>query len=131
MSRLRDLFRETRAQGRLALFPYLTAGYPDQQSCEALLVAMADAGADGLEIGIPFSDPLADGVTLQRASHAALERGANLETALDLGARVHQRTQVPIVFMSYLNPLLAFGFERFCSRAARAGVNGLIVPDVP
>jgi tryptophan synthase alpha chain len=131
VSRLSSLFERTRRERTLALFPYLTAGFPDDAACEELLVAAAASGAAGLEVGIPFSDPLADGVTLQRASQAALSGGATLQRALDLAARVNRRANVPIVFMSYLNPLLAYGFERFCAAAAAAGVDGLIVPDVP
>ncbi len=131
MNRLDAALRRVREQDRLALFPYLTAGYPDDLSCEELLMAAVESGADGLELGIPFSDPLADGVTLQRASYRALQRGATLGRALDLAHRLSARSDVPLVFMSYLNPLLAYGFERFTREAAAAGVNGLIVPDVP
>jgi len=131
VSRLAEALAATRAAGRVAVFPYLTAGYPDEGACERLLVAAARAGATGLEIGIPFSDPLADGVTLQRASHAALEGGATLGRALELVARVERQAHLPIVLMSYVNPLLAYDFERFADEAARSGVDGLIVPDVP
>src|SRR5215211_2847155 len=112
MSRLAATLARTRAEDRLALFPFLTAGYPDRQTCQELLLAAAESGADGLEIGIPFSDPLADGVTLQRASQAALERGATLGTALELASSLNREAAVPVVFMSYANPLFAYGFER-------------------
>jgi tryptophan synthase alpha chain len=131
MSRLEPALQASRDAGRVAVFPYLTAGYPDDPDCERLLLAAAAAGADGLELGIPFSDPLADGVTLQRASQTALEGGATLERALALIGRLRARLDVPIVPMSYLNPLLAYGFDRFCADAAAAGADGLIVPDVP
>jgi tryptophan synthase alpha chain len=131
MSRLEAAFAAARGAGRVAVFPYLTAGYPDDAECERLLLAAASAGADGLELGIPFSDPLADGVTLQRASQTALERGATLARTLALVGRLRAQLEIPIVPMSYLNPLLAYGFDRFCADAAAAGVDGLIVPDVP
>ena len=131
MSRLEAALDRARTERRVALFPYLTAGYPDESACEELLLAAAESGADGLEIGIPFSDPLADGVTLQRASQAALAGGANLGRALSLAGRLRARVELPIVFMSYLNPLLRYGFERFAKDAAQCGVDGLIVPDVP
>src|SRR5438552_12590067 len=104
MSRLGEALAASRAAGRLAVFPYLTAGYPDDAGCERLLLAAARAGADGLEIGIPFSDPLADGVTLQRASQAALSGGANLGRAVALAGRGRAQTSIPIVFMRCLNP---------------------------
>src|SRR5690349_5141966 len=104
MSRLTALFARTRAEGRVALFPYLTAGYPDQASCEKLLLAAVAGGADGLEIGIPFSDPLADGVTLQRASQTALAGGASMTGAVELAGRLRRQTSVPLVFMTYANP---------------------------
>lgn len=132
MSRLQAVFERTRASGEVALFPYLTDGFPDRRSCAELVEAMLRAGADGLEIGIPFSDPVADGLTLQRASEQALRGGSTLETALETARHARQvSSEAPIVFMSYLNPILSFGEREFCRAAAAVGADGLIVPDLP
>jgi tryptophan synthase alpha chain len=118
--------------GRLALFPYLTAGFPDHTQSGELLKAMIEAGAGGLEIGVPFSDPMADGLTLQRANETALSHGASILTALHLASYARQASPtVAITFMSYYNPVLSFGESAFCEAAAQAGADGLIVPDLP
>src|SRR5215204_1389728 len=111
MTRLSRAFAQARADGRVALFPYLTAGFPDEAVCEEVLVAAAEAGADGFELGIPFSDPLADGVTIQRASSVALENGASVGMAFDVVADLRRRHDLPIALMSYVNPLLAYGLD--------------------
>ena len=129
-NRLNATFARLRAAGELGLFPYLTAGYPDLKTSATLLDAIAESGADGLELGIPFSDPLADGVTLQRASAKALEANVSLRDALGLVRGLRQRHQLPVVVMSYLNPLLAYGLPQLCQDAAEAGVDGFIVPDL-
>jgi tryptophan synthase alpha chain len=129
-NRLDATFARLRAAGELGLFPYLTAGFPDLTTCATLLDAIAESGADGLELGIPFSDPLADGVTLQRASAKALEGNFSLRDALGLVRGLRQRHQLPVVIMSYLNPLLAYGLPELCQDAAAAGVDGFIVPDL-
>lgn len=130
-NRLDESFARLRAEGRIGLFPFLTAGFPDRETSARLLDAVAAAGADGIELGIPFSDPLADGATLQRASARALEQGMTLRGALDLVAGLRQRHQTPVLLMSYVNPLLAYGVERLCRDAAAIGVDGFIVPDLP
>ena len=118
--------------GRTAVFPYLTAGFPDPMASGELIQAMIEAGADGLEIGVPFSDPMADGLTLQRANERALEHGASILTALHLASFARQvSSSVAISFMSYYNPILAYGEQAFCEVAAEAGVDGVIVPDLP
>jgi tryptophan synthase alpha chain len=118
--------------GELALFPYLTAGYPDQQASPELIGAMIEAGADGLEIGIPFSDPMADGLTMQRTNEQALRQGATTMTALHLASWARRASdRVAISLMSYYNPILAFGEVTFCQAAAQAGADGVIVPDLP
>jgi len=124
-------FTRARAEGRAALVPYVMAGYPDEATSEALVVALGEAGADVIELGVAFSDPLADGATIQHASQRALENGMTLGKALRLAARVHARVATPLVLMGYYNPLYAYGLERFCEEAARAGIAGLIVPDLP
>ena len=129
-NRLDATFARLKQEGRLGFFPYLMAGYPDRETSARLLDVVASAGADGFELGIPFSDPLADGVTIQRASTVALENGACVADALDLVAGLRHRHDVPVVMMSYVNPLLAYGFEKLCADAVRVGVDGFIVPDL-
>jgi tryptophan synthase alpha chain len=131
VDRLDQTFSRLRSSGELGLFPFLTAGFPDPSSCGTLLDVIADAGADGLELGIPFSDPLADGVTIQRASTRALDQGASLPYALELVAGFRERRQIPIAIMSYVNPLMSYGFAAFARDASKAGVDGVIVPDLP
>ncbi|MGE3912336.1 MAG: tryptophan synthase subunit alpha [Chloroflexota bacterium] len=131
-NRIDATFARVKAEGRIGLFPYLAAGYPDRQSCVRLLDVMARAGADGFELGIPFSDPLADGVTMQKASARALDQGITLAGAFEIVAEFRQlHPTVPVVMMSYVNPLLAYGFDRLCADAATIGVDGFIVPDMP
>ena len=118
------------AKGRPALVGYLTAGFPNRRQFKQNLAAVAD-GCDVVEIGVPFSDPMADGATVQRASFAALADGVTLPWILDELQSIEPRHAAPILLMSYLNPLLAFGLERLPRAAARAGVTGFIVPDLP
>lgn len=121
--------RAARARGEPALVAYLTAGFPSRDTFRAHVQAIAEA-ADVLEIGVPFTDPMADGVTIQRASHAALAQGVSLRWILEQLAAM-PRGRTPLLLMSYLNPLLAVGPEALASAAARAGVSGFIVPDLP
>lgn len=130
-NRLDATFERLRAAGECGVFPYLTVGYPDGQQNEILLRAAIAGGADGLELGIPFSDPLADGATLQHAGYVALRGGASVAGALALAGRLRARADLPLVFMSYCNPILAHGLDRFCARAADQGADGVIVPDLP
>ena len=118
------------ARGRPALVGYLTAGFPNRRQFKENLAAVADA-CDVVEIGVPFSDPMADGATVQRASFAALAGGVTLPWILEELKSIEPRHRVPILLMSYLNPLLAFGIEQLPRAAARAGVAGFIVPDLP
>jgi len=124
-------FARARAEGRVALIPYVMAGYPDLAASEALAVALGEAGADILELGIPFSDPLADGATIQHAGQRALEQGTTLADALALAGRITARVATPLVLMTYYNPVFSYGLARFCAAAAAARVAGLIVPDLP
>lgn len=126
-------FTKARDAGRIALIPYLTAGYPSLEQSERLLLALVRGGADLIEIGLPFSDPLADGATIQRASHQALENGVRLADCIALAGRLRQQhgVRVPLLFMGYYNPILRYGLDRFAADAARAGVDGVIVPDLP
>ncbi len=124
-------FERARSEGRVALIPYVMAGYPELATSEALAVALGEAGADILELGIPFSDPLADGATIQHASQRALEQGTTLANALALAGRITSRVATPLVLMTYYNPIFSYGLARFCEAAAGASVSGLIVPDLP
>ncbi len=124
-------FARARAEGRICLVPYVMAGYPDVATSQALALGLARAGADVLELGIPFSDPLADGATIQHAGQMALQGGMTPAGALELAAKIHRQVATPLVLMGYYNPILAFGLEHFCEAAALAGVSGLIVPDLP
>jgi tryptophan synthase alpha chain len=124
-------FAAWRAAGRRALIPYLTAGYPDPRGIGVLLDAYAAAGADIIELGVPFSDPVADGPTIQRASLAALEGGTTLGGVLAALAAFRARSEVPVVLFSYLNPILSYGLDRFVSDASAAGATGVLVTDLP
>jgi len=116
--------------GRPALVPFITAGYPEPQDFITTLKAIAAVG-DVVELGIPFSDPMADGMTIQRSSFEALQKGVNLKWIFDQLDSVRGEIDAPLVMMSYLNPLLAFGYEALAERAIAAGVCGFIVPDLP
>lgn len=131
MSRIGVMFARHGAERRLSLIAYLTVGYPRLDDTPSLVEAAAQSGADAIELGIPFSDPLADGRTIQAASQVALKGGVTVARALEAAAAARKMTDVPMLFMTYLNPILAFGLERFCQAAAEAGVDGLIVPDLP
>ena len=122
--------RRTSAAGRPAIVAYLTGGFPDRASFARNLEAIASE-ADVVEIGVPFSDPMADGLTIQRASQAALRGGFTLPWLLDELSSLARRPTAPLLLMSYLNPLLAFGLERLPEAAAGAGVAGFIIPDLP
>jgi len=131
VSRIAPTFARLGAQRRLALIAYLTVGYPRLDITPSLVEAAAHAGADAIELGIPFSDPLADGRTIQAASQLALKGGMTVARALEAAKAARATTDVPLLFMTYLNPILAFGLERFGRAASAAGVDGLIVPDLP
>jgi tryptophan synthase alpha chain len=127
MSRIADVFKG----GHKALAAYITAGYPDIKATPAIATALAESGADIIELGIPFSDPLADGATIQKASYLALQNGTTPEMCLEAAAAIRDKIKTPLVFMTYYNPVLNYGLEKFCRRCAAAGINGLIVPDLP
>ena len=126
-----NAFHRLRAHGRKALIPYFAAGFPDVEGFERLVGLAAEEGSDLVEVGIPFSDPLADGPSIQHATKAALTRGITLSIILGSVERLARRTGVPIVLMGYANPILAAGLENFARRAAGAGAAGAIVPDLP
>ncbi len=128
-SRLAERWRMAKADGRAALITYLTAGYPTPKDFVAGLRAGAAAGADIVEVGVPFSDPLADGPVIQRATHAALGQGVGVRRTFDLIAEA--QLAVPVIVMTYLNPVLAYGVDRFITDAAQAGVAGVLLTDLP
>lgn len=130
VERIEGAFAAARAEGRAALMPYMMAGFPDRESSAAIAAAYADSGADLIELGVPFSDPLADGPTIHAAATAALQGGATLDTALEVCASVSGR--LPVVLMVYANMVIAQdGAAEFARRAAEAGAAGAIVPDLP
>jgi tryptophan synthase alpha chain len=132
MDRIASTFDHLGRQGRTALMPYLTMGYPQQESALALVPTLVETGADLIELGVPFSDPLADGATIQAAAQQALANGMTLSLCLEQAAMLRARgIMVPFILMGYYNPLLQMGLERFALRAATAGIDGLIVPDLP
>ncbi len=116
---------------RCAFIPYLTAGFPDSSTCEEILVALASAGSDVIEVGLPFSDPLADGPTIQWASRQALDNGTDVAEVFRIIERVQGRARCTLAIMTYYNPILRMGHREFVRRACDAGVSGAIVPDLP
>ncbi len=128
---MNQLDRALRHPGRKALIAYVTVGYPDLDTMLRLVPLLAENGCDVIELGIPFSDPLADGATIQQASHIALQNGMTPDGCFEVAARLSRVVDTPLVFMSYYNPVLRKGIDCFCSIAARSGVSGLIVPDLP
>jgi len=118
-------------EGRKSLVLFLTAGFPSLESTEEIIAAVDEAGADVLELGVPFSDPLADGPTIQAASGEALKAGTTLAKILDLVARVRRRSRIPILLFGAYNPFLHYGLDALASRAVEVGVDGFLVPDLP
>ena len=130
-SRLDRTFGRLKSEGRKALITYLMAGDPTLAETEQLVPELENAGADVIELGVPFSDPIADGPVIQQAAERALRSGTTLREILSMVRRLRARSAVPLVLMAYYNSIHAFGPERFCREAAEAGVDGLIVPDMP
>ena len=129
---LEQSLRGPRPRGHAALVPFVTVGYPSVETSLEMALALQDAGAGAIELGVPFSDPLADGTTVQRASFHALAQGVTLLQCLEAAAELRRRgLRIPIVPMGYYNPLLAAGLDRVADTAAAAGVDGFIVPDLP
>ncbi len=127
MSRIQSVFKP----GHKALIAYITVGYPDIESTAEIAVALAENGCDIIELGIPFSDPLADGATIQKSSYQALLNGTTPQSCLEAAAEIRKRIDTPLAFMTYYNPVLNYGLEAFCQSCTEAGVHGLIVPDLP
>lgn len=127
MSRISAVFE----RGRVALIPYITMGYPTIEASTRIAGLLATSGSDIIELGIPFSDPLADGVTIQRASFKALRNGVTPGLCFELARQMSRSITTPLIFMTYFNPVLNYGLKRFCRDCALSGVDGLIVPDLP
>jgi len=128
--RITAAFARARAEGRPALVAYVMGGDPDLATSKAVALACVEGGADLLELGVPFSDPIADGPTIQAAAERALAHGATTASVLEVAAHVRARSDVPIALMGYLNPMLAHGLDRFAAACGKAGVDALIVPDL-
>lgn len=126
MSRISKAFEKEKA-----FIAFITGGDPDMETTEKLIPKIAEAGADLIEIGIPFSDPIAEGVVIQEADVRALKAGATTDKLFEMVVRVRKKTQVPLVFMTYMNPIYTYGTERFMERCAQVGIDGVIIPDVP
>ena len=126
MSRIKKAF-----ENKKAFIAFVTGGDPDLETTEELIPKMAEAGADLIEIGIPFSDPIAEGIVIQEADVRALKAGTTTDKLFDMVARVRKKTDVPLVFMTYINPVYTYGTERFMEKCAKVGIDGVIIPDVP
>ena len=132
MGKIAETFKHLQETGRKALMPYVTMGYPALESALEIVPAIAEAGADLVELGVPFSDPLADGATIQAAGQQALANGMSLALCLEQAATLRARgVTLPFVLMGYYNPIVQFGLERFVAQAMASGIDGLIVPDLP
>ncbi|MGH2494512.1 MAG: tryptophan synthase subunit alpha [Ktedonobacteraceae bacterium] len=129
--KISNAFAQAKREGRGALMPYFMCGFPSVAQSVELVLAAIEGGADIIELGMPFSDPLADGATIQHAGHVALERGMTIHGCLEVARQVSAISATPLILMGYYNPVLAFGIERFCRSAASSGVCGLIIPDLP
>ncbi len=128
MSRISDVFSR---RGHAALIAYVTVGYPTIEATLKVVPLLADSGCDIVELGVPFSDPLADGATIQRASFHALQNGVNLRHCLQVARQLSENLSIPLVFMSYFNPVLNYGLEEFSIACTGSGIDGLIIPDLP
>lgn len=131
MNKIDQKFKELKAKNHKALIPFITAGDPSLKKTEELILGFEAAGADIIEIGIPFSDPMADGPTIQAASQRALDNGTTLNKVIAMVERVRQKTSIPLAFMMYYNHIFHYGEEKFVKKMKAIGIDGLIVPDLP
>lgn len=129
MNRITRTFKEKSAEKLMNLF--ITAGYPDLESTAELIIGFEKQGADMIELGMPFSDPLADGPTIQYSSDVAISNGITIDKIFGMVKEVRKKSEIPIILMGYMNPVLRYGIKSFCDRAKEAGVDGLILPDIP
>ena len=130
MSRISQVFKKLKQTGRKALIPYIMAGDPSLDTTGRLVAELQGAGADIIELGVPFSDPLADGPTIQKAHERALQKGVTLRKVIALVREIRQTSQVPLILMTYFNPVFKFGIDAFVKEAVSAGVDGVIIPDL-
>src|SRR6266566_5520576 len=130
-TRITHAFERAQNEERGVLMPYFMCGYPSAAQSIELVLAAATGGADIIELGMPFSDPLADGATIQHAGHVALERGMTVNGCLEIARQVSSHIDTPLILMGYYNPVMSYGLERFCQTAAASGVCGFIIPDLP
>jgi len=128
LSRIASVFARA---NHTALIPYITLGYPTVETTLKAVPLFASSGCDIIELGIPFSDPLADGATIQRASYEALRQGVTPKVCFEVAQKLRRQVEIPLLFMTYYNPVLKFGLEQFCSKCAEVGIDGLIIPDLP
>ena len=131
MSKISRTFEKLRSEGRKALIPFITAGYPDINTTEKFIYELEKSGADLIELGVPFSDPMADGPVIQMASERSLANGTNLKTILELVKKVRKKTEIPIILMGYYNPFFIYGLKRISRDAKDAGVDGFLIVDLP
>jgi len=131
MNRIDLLFKRLKREKKKALIPFITAGYPDLATTKDLIFTLEECGAHIIELGVPFSDPLADGPVIQAASLKALSQGIDLKKILALVEQVRQRTDIPLILMTYYNPVYQFGLERLAHQASISGIDGFIIPDLP
>jgi tryptophan synthase alpha chain len=131
IGKITQTFERAQRENRGVIIPYFMCGYPTAKDSVDIILAAAEGGADIIELGMPFSDPLADGVTIQHAGHIALEQGMSVQGCMDVAQQVSAKSDVTLLLMGYYNPVLAYGLERFCATAKNNGVSGLIIPDLP
>ena len=131
MNRIERRLKELQKENKKAFITYMTAGLPDMKKSAEIIKAQWQAGIDIIELGIPFSDPIADGPVIQDASYRSIQKGTNLKKVFELVKEVRKDCQVPIVFMLYFNTILYYGIERFVNKCIECGVDGMIIPDLP
>lgn len=131
MNRIEKVFKKLKAQDKKAFIPYIMAGDPSLEKTEEIVLMFEECGADIVELGVPFTDPLADGPTIQRAAERALKNGVTLKKVIALVRDLRRKTKIPLVLMTYYNPVFKYGEERFIADAKDAGVDGVIIPDLP
>jgi tryptophan synthase alpha chain len=129
MSSIAPVFREIRDKGTKGFIPFVTAGDPDNETSVRIILKLAELAADVIEIGVPFSDPMADGPTIQRSSQRALANGTNVASVLSVARQVRENCETPLILFSYLNPLLSYGFENLARDAAKCGIDGVLITD--
>jgi len=130
MSRITKKFGELRTSGKKGFIPFVTAGDPDLESSLSIVLKLAELGAGVIELGVPFSDPMADGPTIQRSSERALARGVTLRSVLQLASEIRKQSEVPLVLFSYFNPIMRFGLDEFTKGAKKSGIDGVLLTDV-